>query len=122
MNRNTLTQTARSTVDLVREKTAQLTRTVQAKAAEHEELIAQGRDWLRTFAFDRRPVQVVGAAVIVGAVYAAVWAPLPHSAPEAPALVADRVAPIGTVSLAPATGSQVADRTDATRLPAASVN
>jgi hypothetical protein len=122
MNRDTLIQQARNAAQAIRERTAPWRQLAEAKLAEHEESVAKVREWSRTFALDRRPVKVVATAVVVGALYAVIWDPFAQSGPHAPAVVAERVAPVGTVTLGPVTGSRVAEQTGPSRLPAGSVN
>ena len=91
------------------------------RLAEHPG-VQQGRDWAKTLGFGNRAVQAVGAALVVGTLYVAAAQPFATSAPAAQAVVAERIAPIGTVTLDPSAQSQLADRTDPERSPSAVIN
>lgn len=105
----------------IRDRMAPLYEGARSWLAAHDHLLARPRAWARTFGMDRRPVQAVGAMMILGALYAAIWDPFVRPVPDAPAIVAERLAPVGTVNLLPMSGAQLADERDATRLPASSV-
>lgn len=67
------------------------------------------REYATEFGFHHRPVLIVGAATLVGFLYVAATDPFATPAPGSEEAVAARIAPIGTVRLAPAEGAAVAD-------------
>ena len=70
----------------------------------------QARERLRHIDFGARTVQAVGAAVVLGTLYVAIWGVGPNLVPHSPDLVATRTAPIGTLTLQEPSEPQVAEQ------------
>jgi hypothetical protein len=144
MTRDSIPQTIRSSIEPIVHTAAAFAKSVAAKAAstlqpvgerlgawsravgldrllEHPR-VAEGRQWAQAFGFGNRPVQIVGAAVVVGVLYLAASDPFVTPVPESSEEVAARIAPVGTVSLGPSPQSRVADRSDPDSAAAASIN
>ena len=79
----------------------------------------QARERLRRIDLGARTAQAVGAAVVLGTLYVAIWGVGPSLVPHSPDLVATRTAPIGTLTLLEASEPQVAEQVSAAS-PAAS--
>jgi hypothetical protein len=115
-------ESARSAIGVVTDRPAAWLPAIQARIAAREDWMVEGREWAQVFAFDTRPVQLVGVVMSVGTVYPAIWGRFAQSAPDAPEIVAARVAPVGTLNLGPGAASRIADESDANRSPAASID
>jgi isochorismate hydrolase len=79
------------------------------------------RDWIRGIDFGARTVQAVGAAVVVGTLYVAIWGTGPNPVPESPEVVAARIAPIGTLTLNAIEAPKVAEQAPAQGAAASSL-
>lgn len=72
--------------------------------------LRHARDWLGGIDLGARTVQAVGAAVVLGGLYVAIWGVGHQPTPQAPEVVAARVAPIGTLTLKEPAAPQVAEQ------------
>jgi hypothetical protein len=68
------------------------------------------RDRLRGIDYGTRSVQAVGAAVVLGTLYVAVWGSGPAPVTYAPEIVAARIAPVGTLILQDTGSPRVAEQ------------
>lgn len=109
-------------IDAIRERMSPFTGRARAWIAEHDHLLARPRAWARTFGLHRRPAQAVGTLMILGVLSVAIWDPFARPAPDAPAIVAERTAPIGTVNLLAMGADQIADERDADAASVSSIN
>jgi len=69
----------------------------------------QARERLRRIDLGARTAQAVGAAVVLGTLYVAIWGVDPGQVPQSPELVSTRTAPIGTLTLQEPAAQQVAE-------------
>lgn len=109
-------------IGAIRQRLAPATERARSWLAAHEHLLAGPSAWARTFGLHRRPTQAVGALMVLGVFSVAIWDPFVGPVPDAPAIVAERTAPIGTVNLSPLSADQIADERDASATPVASIN
>lgn len=109
-------------IGAIRQRLSPATERARSWMAAHDHLLAGPRAWVRTFGLHRRPTQAVGTLMILGALYVAIWDPFVRPVPDAPAIVAERTAPIGAVNLNPASANQIADERDASATPVSSIN
>ena len=68
------------------------------------------RERLRRIDIGAQTVQTVGAAVVVGTLYVAIWGVGPSQISYPPELIATRTAPIGTLTLQESAAPQVAEQ------------
>lgn len=71
------------------------------------------REWIRGIDFGAKTVQAVGAAVVLGTLYVAIWGAGPSLVPHSPEVVAARVAPVGTLTLNDMAAPKVAEQAPA---------
>jgi hypothetical protein len=83
--------------------------------------IRQARHWLRGIDYGARSVQAVGAAVVLGTLYVAIWGAGPRPVADSPEIVAARIAPIGTLSLQDTGSPVVAEQAPAAAASASSM-
>lgn len=83
--------------------------------------VGQTRERLRRIDLGARTVQAVGAAVVLGTLYVAIWGVGPRQSPQSPDLVATRTAPIGTLTLQELAAPQVAEQVSPANPAAASM-
>lgn len=72
--------------------------------------VGQVRERLQRIDLGARMVQGVGAAVVLGTLYVAIWGVGPNQTPQPVELVASRTAPIGTLTLQESKSPQVAEQ------------
>lgn len=101
---------ARSQMPLVRSYWAQLL-----------DWMREGRERLRRIDLGARTVQAVGAAVVLGILYVAIWGVGPSQVTHSPDLIATRTAPIGTLTLQELAAPQVAEQVSPANPAAASM-
>lgn len=109
-------------VGAIRQWLSPATERARCWMAAHEHLLAGPRAWARAFGLQRRPTQAVGTLMILGALSVAIWDPFVRPVPDAPAIVAERTAPIGTVNLSPLSSDQIAEERGASATPVSSIN
>ncbi len=68
------------------------------------------RERLRRIDLGTRTVQAVGAAVVLGTLYVAIWGVGPSQIPHSLEMISTRTAPIGTLTLQEPTAPQVAEQ------------
>ena len=83
--------------------------------------MGEARERLRRIDLGARTVQAVGAAVVLGTLYVAIWGIGPSQVPQSPDLVATRIAPIGTLTLQEPAAPQVAEQVSPANPAAASM-
>jgi hypothetical protein len=81
----------------------------------------EARQRLRRIDLGARTVKAVGAAVVLGTLYVAIWGVGPSLVPHSPDLVATRTAPIGTLTLQEPSEPQLAEQVSPTSPAAASM-
>lgn len=79
------------------------------------------REWIRGIDFGAKTAQAVGAAVVLGTLYVAIWGAGPSLVPHSPEVVAARVAPVGTLTLNAIEAPKVAEQAPATGAAASSL-
>lgn len=94
---------------------------VQTYWAQIHDWTGQAREQLRRMDLGARTAQAVGAAVVLGTLYVAIWGVGRSVVPHSPDLVATRTAPIGTLTLREASEPQVAEQVPAANPAATSM-